>query len=474
MAIDLWWRGAPAPDRALTAGLRRAGFEVRLDRRGDGAAAAVDAVTVIATAAARPPTPRPGDRWLWACARPVPVAAAVAAAQAGAYDAIELGAADGAARLIARASELARPTARIAADGLIAASPAMQAVLTEAARAAATSMPVLLTGETGTGKDVLARLIHARSSRAGARLVAINCAAVPDELIESELFGYVRGAFSGAVATYDGQLAAAEGGTVFLDEIDDTPVTLQAKLLRVLEDRVVSRLGENVWRAVDFRIVAATNRDPADLIARGVLADDLYQRLAIVEIHLPPLRERAADLPGLVELFVARFYGEEPGPHRHAVAALAPAALALLAAYPWPGNVRELRNAVYQALLGKRGGDELLAADLPARLRSRGAATTPIGDTAVDRAALDRAITAGGFNLRRAVEDLERAALVRALARGGSAAGAARLLGEVGRGQARDPGATVRAMMRRLGVASADDGPGQGASHRRAPPARVR
>ena len=154
---------------------------------------------------------------------------------------------------------------------------------------------------------MLARLIHARSARARGRLVAINCAAVPNELIESELFGYVRGAFSGAVADYDGQLAAAAGGTVFLDEIDDTPLTLQAKLLRVLEDRVISRLGENLWRAIDFRIIAATNRDPALLIERGVLADDLYQRLAIIQIHLRRCVERLTELSAIADLAPAEF-----------------------------------------------------------------------------------------------------------------------------------------------------------------------
>ncbi len=447
MNNDVLWRGSPAATAAALTALRRHGLVVRTGPLDPAA------VMVIATTSPRPPPRPPSARWLWVCARAVPVPAAIAAARAGAYDAIDLSAPGAIARLAARLAELSQPAPTLVADGLIATSPAMQAVLAEVARAAATSMPVLLTGETGSGKDVIARLLHARSSRAGARLVAINCAAVPDELIESELFGYVRGAFSGATQSYDGQLAAAEGGTVFLDEIDDTPPTLQAKLLRVLEDRVVSRLGENVWRAVDFRIIAATNRDPAELIARGVLADDLYQRLAIVQLHLPPLRERAADLPELVRHFAARFYAEEPGPHRHAVRAVSPPALALLEAYPWPGNVRELRNVVYQALLGKRGGDELLAAELPARLLGpRSAAAAP----GVDRTAIDRALGAGGFNLRSAVLELERAALELALARGGHAAAAARLLGEVGRGHARDPGATVRAMMRRLAVAAPD------------------
>ncbi|MBK9036945.1 MAG: sigma-54-dependent Fis family transcriptional regulator [Myxococcales bacterium] len=461
MTITVRWLGRPAPAPALTRGLRAAGAALT--------SAPDAAITVVATSAPRTPLAPSAAPWLWACAGPVPPALVIAAVKAGAYDVIELGDLAAAARLVARVTELAQPSPRLAVDGVIAASAAMQAALGEVARAAATSMPVLLTGETGTGKDVMARLLHAASARAKARLVAINCAAVPNELIESELFGHVRGAFSGAVGDYDGQLAAAAGGTVFLDEIDDTPLTLQAKLLRVLEDRVISRLGENVWRAVDFRIIAATNRDPAMLLERGVLADDLYQRLAIIQIHLPPLRARAADLPGLVDHLIARYYAEEPGPHRHAVTQVGAATLAALAAYRWPGNVRELRNVVYQALVGKRGGDELLVADLPARIvraDERGSAAL------TDRAALERELAAGAFDLRAAIDALERTALELALARsGGRAAEAARLLGTVGRGRARDPGATVRAMMRRLARAPTPSParPGRG---RRSPTAR--
>jgi transcriptional regulator with PAS, ATPase and Fis domain len=373
----------------------------------------------------------------------------LAAARAGAYDAIGLGEANVAARIAARVRELATPLPDVPTPGLVARSAAMREVLLAVARAAETSLPVLFTGETGTGKDVAARLLHARSARVANRLVAINCAAVPNELIEAELFGYVRGAFSGAARDYDGQLAAAAGGTVFLDEIDDTPPTLQAKLLRVLEDHVISRLGENVWRAVDFRIVAATNRDPVELIARGVLAADLYNRLATITIHLPPLRERAADIPALAAYFVERFYADEPGPHRHRVRAISSAAQALLARHAWPGNVRELRNVIYQALVGKRAGDELLASDLPRRLLDGGTSPPAI----IDRLAITRALDDGSFDLRAARAALEREALTQALARSaGNAAAAARLLGDVGRGSANDPSATVRAMVRRLGL----------------------
>jgi two-component system response regulator GlrR len=325
-------------------------------------------------------------------------------------------------------------------------------------------MPVLLTGETGTGKEVAARLIHQWSSRRAKPFVPVNCAAIPNDLLESELFGYARGAFSGAVQSYEGQLAAAEGGSVFLDEVDDTPTSFQLKLLRVLEDRTVSRLGENRWTKVDFRILAATNRDLERLIARGVFGADLHARLAIVSLRLPPLRERLEDLPALARHMIARFYEEEPAARaRHAVADISAEAMAMLAAHRWPGNIRELRNVIFGALVRKRAGDVLLASDLRAPLVQRHApmgGTGVLGDRAapapggVDPNAVAAAVAAGGFNLRAAIEALERAAVTEAAARtSGNASAAAALLGEVGRGGAQDPGATVRAMMRRLGIA---------------------
>jgi transcriptional regulator with PAS, ATPase and Fis domain len=319
-------------------------------------------------------------------------------------------------------------------------------------------MAVLLTGETGTGKDLAANHLHARSGRIG-KLVPINCAAIPNDLIEGELFGYVRGAVSGAVADYEGLLRAAAAGTVFLDEVDDTPKTLQIKLLRVLEDHVVGRLGESAQREVDFRVVAATNRDLGELVRRGEFGGDLYQRLAIVRIELPPLRHRLDDLPELAAHMIARFYHEEPAtPHR--VARLTSAALAALQHYPWPGNVRELRNVMFQALITKRAGDDLLLSDLPEHIvrgTPHDADGAPAGGseprTVIDRAALARMIDAGHMNLRAIRDDLERTALELALARaGGSPARAARLLGEVGRGNSSDPGGTVRAMLRRHGL----------------------
>jgi transcriptional regulator with PAS, ATPase and Fis domain len=321
-------------------------------------------------------------------------------------------------------------------------------MLTQAARAARTSMAVLLTGETGSGKEMLARLVHQWSPRRERTLVPINCAAIPNELMEAELFGYARGAFTGAAHEYAGQLAAAAGGTVFLDEIDDTPPALQVKLLRVLEDRVVSRLGENVWREVDFRIIAATNRDLRALVEARAFGADLYERLAIVTIALPPLRERLEDLPDLAQRFVDRFYTEEPSATPR-VRGLRADALRALAAYPWPGNVRELRNVVWETLVYKRAGDEIIPSDLPRRVLRPGA--TPPQASLIDRGAVARKLAARALNLKDEMAALQRAALAEALAlTGGNAAEAARLLGTVGRGTAKDPGGTVRAMLRRL------------------------
>jgi DNA-binding NtrC family response regulator len=414
---------------------------------------------VLATERAdRPPAQRPERPWIWLCPSAPATTAIQLAAAAGAIDVIDGSRplAEVAARLLARAEEQARPLeVPRQTPELVAESAAARRLLADLQHAARTSMPVLLTGETGTGKEVSARLLHEWSARHARRFVPINCAAIPNEMLEAELFGYARGAFSGAVQAYDGQLASAEGGSVFLDEVDDTPLSFQVKLLRVLEDRVVSRLGENVWRKVDFRIIAATNRDLRGLIARGQFGPDLYERLAIVSIRLPPLRERREDLPALCRLLIERFYGEEPAARgRHQVTEVTAEVMAVLAAYAWPGNIRELRNVLYGALVRKRSGTALLVSDLPARLLrpARDSAATA-GLKLFEPEAIAFELERGTFNLRATLEALEREALSQALARaGGNAAAAAELLGEVGRGEARDPGATVRAMMRRLSV----------------------
>ena len=393
-----------------------------------------------------PPPRPPRAPWIWLSTTALDPDAAVAAVLMGAYDALAIDA-ELSQTLARRFAELmVHVTPGEPPPGFVTRSEAARRVLGELDRAAHTSMAVLLTGETGTGKELAAHYLHTRSARHG-EFVPINCAAIPNELIEGELFGYVRGAFSGAVADYDGLIYAASGGTVFLDEVDDTPKTLQVKLLRVLEDHVIARLGESQWRQVDFRIVAATNRDLDELVQRGDFGADLYQRLAIVRIVIPPLRDRRDDLPELVESLIARFYREDPAA-THRVTRIAPTALAALERYPWPGNVRELRNVVFQALVRKLAGDELLLSDLPEHV-VRGAPEHAAAQL-FDRAALAELIDSGRMNLRAIRDQLERAALELALAKSnGSPARAARLLGEVGRGEARDPGGTVRAMMRR-------------------------
>jgi DNA-binding NtrC family response regulator len=407
-----------------------------------------DLPLVVATAAgARVPTPHAErGRWLWISATAVPQARAADAVLRGAYDVVALTDRDAAATIVTRLDEMLAPEAAVpAADHIVQVSAASRAVLRQAARVAQTAMAVLLTGETGTGKEVTARLIHDWSPRRARRFVPINCAAIPNELMEAELFGYARGAFSGAVQAYDGQLMAAAGGSVFLDEIDDTPLETQVKLLRVLEDHVVSRLGENEWRKVDFRIVAATNRDLEPLVASGRFGADLYERLAIVRIHLAPLRERVEDLPALARHFLDRFAREHERP---SIESLRTDTVRALTTYPWPGNIRELRNVMFETMVYKRAGRELLPSDLPLRILK----TSRHGDQLVDHGRLQQRLRAGRLNLRDEVRALERTALDAALeASGGNAAEAARLLGTVGRGRSRDPGGTVRAMKRRLG-----------------------
>jgi DNA-binding NtrC family response regulator len=410
--------------------------------------AAEDLPLVVATAAAaRVPAPHAErGRWLWISAVAVPPARATDAVLRGAYDVVALSDRDAATTIVTRLEEmLAAEPAVPAADHIVQVSAASRAVLRQAARVAQTAMAALITGETGTGKEVTARLIHDWSPRRARRFVPINCAAIPNELMEAELFGYARGAFSGAVQAYDGQLMAAAGGSVFLDEIDDTPLETQVKLLRVLEDHVVSRLGENEWRKVDFRIIAATNRDLEPLVASGRFGADLYERLAIVRIHLAPLRERIEDLPALARHFLDRFAREHERPP---IESLRADTVRALTAYPWPGNIRELRNVMFETMVYKRAGRELLPSDLPLRILK----TSRHGEQLVDHGRLQQRLRAGRLNLRDEVRALERTALDAALeASAGNAAEAARLLGTVGRGKSCDPGGTVRAMKRRLG-----------------------
>ena len=434
---DVGWHG-PTPPARLVRALHEAGFDLVHRELSP---------QIVCTPTARVPSVRDSPtRWIWVTRSTVTAEQAVRAVTQGAYAVMSLAAVDATGKLIERLTELfVADELPPAPAHIVAESAATRAVVAQAARVAPTSMPVLITGETGTGKEVIAQLLHAWSPRAAKRFVAINCGAIPDDLMEAELFGYARGAFSGAVQRYDGQLMAAAGGTVFLDEIDDTPLELQTKLLRVLEDRVVSRLGENAWHEIDFRLLAATNRDLARLIDAGLFGADLYERLAIVTIQLLPLRERLEDLPPLALHFMRRVAREEKRPEP---AGIASDALAALMAYPWPGNIRELRNVIYETLVYKKSGRELLLSDLPKRVLTRaGSERDPI----VSRTDVARKIERGTMSLKDEVTALQRVAIEEALKRsGGNAAQAARLLGELGRGVARDPGGTLRAMMRRL------------------------
>jgi two-component system response regulator HydG len=260
--------------------------------------------------------------------------------------------------------------ARFSMRELIGASAAMQRVFAVIARVARTDVSILITGETGTGKTAVARVIHGESTRAGGRFVAVNCAALPEPLLESELFGHVKGAFTGATADRAGLFAEAHGGTLLLDEIGEMSPALQSKLLHVLESGQIRPVGGARERAVDARVIAATHRDLHQRIADGTFREDLLYRLDLVTIELPALRDRRDDLPGLLDHFIAEARRRHPSSR---VTAFAREALARLLDYAWPGNVRELAHVVERCvLLGD--GATVGEAELPPRLR---AATDP-------------------------------------------------------------------------------------------------
>jgi len=234
---------------------------------------------------------------------------------------------------------------------IIGRDPKMIALCALAERVADADVPVLLTGESGTGKEVIARAIHARSRRRGCPFVPINCGAIPENLLETELFGHERGAFTGAVRSRAGRFELAQGGTIFLDEIGELRPQLQVKLLRFLEDHVVERVGGNQRRAMDVRVLAATNRDLKRAVADGEFREDLYYRLAVFSLHLPPLRERPDDIVEIARSLLAR-YAAEANRRLHD---FSPEAVRLLREAPWPGNVRELVNRVRCAVVVARG-----------------------------------------------------------------------------------------------------------------------
>jgi Nif-specific regulatory protein len=291
----------------------------------------------------------------------------------------ELRASEG--RLREQVGALRRDLARLdGRDGLVGTTPAMQEVFGLMASAAASPIPVLIEGETGTGKELVARGIHRAGARADGPFIAVNCAALAETLLESELFGHRRGAFTGAVQDRRGVFEAAGGGTIFLDEIGEMPLRMQAKLLRVLQEGEITPVGDHRPRAVDVRVIGATNRDLAAEVAAGRFRADLYYRLAAFPIPVPPLRSRREDIPLLVD----RFLRDAAGRHGKPVPALRRAALDLLVRFEWPGNVRELRNEVDRAVALTPSGEAIAPEVLSGKLAGR---TAEAASAAAPRAA---------------------------------------------------------------------------------------
>ena len=247
---------------------------------------------------------------------------------------------------------------------IIATDPKMCAVVEMARQVADSNANLLITGESGTGKDLLARTVHFLSPRREGPFVPINCAAIPENLIESELFGYSRGAFTDARQHKTGLFVAARGGTLFLDEISETPLSLQSKLLRAIEDKKIRPLGSTDETPVDVRVLAATNADVDEVIEHGTFRSDLYYRLATVTLSIPPLRERPADIPLLIKHFLVRASAEAARP----LPAIDHDAMARFLRYPWPGNVRELQNAIQRGVILSRGSSVMSATHLPPKV----------------------------------------------------------------------------------------------------------
>ena len=261
-----------------------------------------------------------------------------------------------------REVESAAPVA--APDGLIGTSPAMQRVYRLIDRAAGASVPVLITGESGTGKELVARAIHYKGPRASAAFLAVNCAAIPETLIESELFGHAKGSFTGATAARQGFFVAADGGTLFLDEVAELSPIAQAKLLRVLQEKMVQAVGADQSRAVDVRVIAATNKDLEGLAREGKFREDLFFRLHVLPIELPPLREREGDVVPLFRHFLTAAAEQDSSPAPR----LTDSAVDVLKRYPWPGNVRELQNLAQRLVIFAEAG-VIDTVDLPTVMR---------------------------------------------------------------------------------------------------------
>ena len=304
------------------------------------------------------------------------------------------------------------------APWLLGNDPAMLSVLSLLAQVADTNCTVLITGDSGTGKELVARSLVAGSSRAKKPFVAVNCAAIPINLVESELFGHARGAFTGATSSRVGRFAEADGGTILLDEIGEMELAVQAKLLRLIQDGVLRPVGDEVDQKIDVRILAATNRKLDTDVATGRFRADLYWRLNVIPIEVPPLRQRASDIPILCDFFIRRFNEK----NRRSVLGLHPEAMSALKRYPWPGNIRELENLLERLVILK-GTGTIGFIDLPGNLRqaahARVSHTTPIPE-----------LPSAGTDLHAILESVEDRMIAEALERtGGNKNRAAELLG---------------------------------------------
>jgi two-component system, NtrC family, response regulator AtoC len=316
--------------------------------------------------------------------------------------------------------------------GIVGTSPALRETLRIVQRVAPTDVTVLITGESGTGKEVVARALHDGSRRAHGTFIALNCAALPADLVESELYGHVRGAFTGADQDRAGLFAAADGGTLFLDEVSELSAAAQAKLLRSLEVRCITPVGSTHSIPVDVRVLAATNRAPDTLVSSGAFREDLLYRLSVVQLQLPPLRERREDVPALAAHFIAQLAER----HDRPPLPLAETARRALQAYDWPGNVRELRNVVERALVLAEG-DAIELGDLPAALTGSTAPLRPV-DAAIAELPWAEA-------RQRALESFERSFLAASLERHGhNVSATARALGLHRQ--------SLQKMLRRLGL----------------------
>ena len=311
-------------------------------------------------------------------------------------------------------------------EGLIGKSPAMKKLFHLLETVAGTNSTILVTGETGTGKEVVARAIHHGSPRRLHRFVALNCSAIPESLLEAELFGHVRGAFTGAVGNRQGRLEQAHKGTLFLDEVGTMSAALQMKLLRVLQEREFERVGDSHTIKVDVRVIAATNSDLTRMVAEGQFREDLYYRLNVIPVRLPPLRERKEDIPLLVQHFLELFRaetGQESQPARPGGAkpqiTVSQEAMRRLMAYHWPGNVRQLENAIERAVAFSGGRTQLDLQDLPSELQQQETPALPTVLTLPEE----------GVDLDNLIATVERELIARSLERtGGNKGQAARLL----------------------------------------------